>query len=176
MATIGKRDVIEALTRLGVLATERGEELELLLLGGSIMVLVFETRLATRDVDIVILRPADATSVRAMARVVAAERGWPDDWLNDAAKGFVVNISQGAVVFSAPGILVRRPSFEQLLAMKLCAWRDDVDIADARRLLQELSGDYNEVWERVSPYLQLGRELKAKYAFDDLWEESHGAA
>lgn len=58
--------------------------------------------------------------------------------------------------------------------MKLCAWRDDVDIADARRLLQELTGAYDEGWRKVEPCLQPGRELKAKYAFDDLWEESRG--
>ena len=58
--------------------------------------------------------------------------------------------------------------------MKLCAWRDDIDISDAKRLLSELPGAYNEIWQMVVPFLQPGRELKAKYAFDDLWEESHG--
>lgn len=122
----------------------------------------------------VILLPAETASIRAMAKTIAEVRGWPDDWLNDAAKGFMVGISPGPVVFSSPGIVVRRPAFEQLLAMKLCAWRDDVDVADARRLLRELSGDYNDVWQSVEPFLQPGRELKAKLAFDDLWEESHG--
>jgi hypothetical protein len=41
-------------------------------------------------------------------------------------------------------LLVKAPASEQLLAMKLSAWRDDLDIEDAR--------------------------LKARYAFDDLWE------
>lgn len=94
--------------------------------------------------------------------------------MNDAVKGFVVGLSVGSILLSAPGIEVRCPSFEQLLAMKLCAWRDDVDIADARRLLQELSRDYNQTWSIVSQYLQPGSELKGKYAFDDLWEEVHG--
>jgi hypothetical protein len=175
MSTLSKSDVVAALGRLGELADAQNQNMELVLLGGSLMVLVFETRQATRDVDVVIVSPAETAGVRAMAKTIAAERGWPDDWLNDAAKGFMVGISQGPVVFSSPGIVVRRPAFEQLLAMKLCAWRDDVDIADARRLLRELSGAYNEVWLGVEPYLQPGRELKAKFAFDDLWEESHGS-
>ena len=87
----------------------------------------------------------------------------------------MIGASVGPVIFSAPGIVVRRPAIEQLRAMKLCALRDDVDIADARRLLQELSGAYNDVWQKVEPYLQPGRELKAHYAFDDLWDESHGS-
>ncbi len=139
------------------------------------MVLVFQTREATRDVDVVILAPQETERVRAIAKLVAAERGWPDDWLNDAAKGFMVGLSHGPVVFSAAGITVRRPAIEQLLAMKLCAWRDDVDIADARRLLEELPGAYDDVWQQVTPYLQPGSELKAKYAFDDLWEEARGS-
>jgi hypothetical protein len=111
-----------------------------------------------------------------MARSIAVERGWPDDWLNDAAKGYLVGTTDGPVVFLQPGIVVKRPAIEQLLAMKLCAWRDDVDIADARRLLLELPGDYNHVWQSIETFLQTGRELKAKYAFDDLWEESHGSS
>jgi hypothetical protein len=71
---------------------------------------------------------------------------------------------------------VRRPSLEQLLAMKLSAWRDDVDIADARRLLLELAQgrSSDELWQAISPYLVPGDELKAQYAFTDLWESLYG--
>ena len=111
-----------------------------------------------------------------IARIVALERDWPEDWLNDGAKGFLVRLSAGAVVFSAPGIEVHSPATAQLLAMKLSAWRDDVDIADARRLLQEMSGERDEIWRAVEIYLVPGNELKAHYAFADLWELLHGDA
>jgi hypothetical protein len=62
----------------------------------------------------------------------------------------------------------------QLLAMKLSAWRDDVDIADARRLLQEMSSVREDVWRAVGPFLVPGNELKAQYAFVDLWEALYG--
>ncbi|GIK43493.1 MAG: hypothetical protein BroJett011_73260 [Chloroflexota bacterium] len=58
--------------------------------------------------------------------------------------------------------------------MKLSAWRDDVDIEDARRLLQDLSGAREQVWQAVEPYLVPGAELKAQYAFLDLWESLYG--
>jgi hypothetical protein len=66
------------------------------------------------------------------------EYDWPDDWLNDGAKGYMVGLTQGPNLFRAPGIEAVAPSLPQLLAMKLCAWRDDIDIADARRLLEEI--------------------------------------
>ncbi len=174
MATIDRQEILAALTRLGELAAARGEPLDLLLLGGGVMVIVFGTRNATRDLDVVILSPPDTSHVRDLAAVVAEEQHWPSDWLNDAAKGFLAGPASGPPIFQSRGIIVRRPTIEQLLVMKLCAWRDDVDIADARRLLQELSGSREDIWDRVRPLLQPGKELKATYAFDDLWEDLHG--
>jgi len=51
------------------------------------------------------------------------------------------------------------------------------DVVTALTRLGELAHaqKQNEVWLSVEPHLQPGRELKAKYAFDDLWEESHGS-
>jgi hypothetical protein len=165
MAALSKQDLVRSLTRLGELAASHGDNVELVLVGGSLMVLVFDARQSTRDVDVVILSPADISRVRNYARSVGDEMGWAADWLNDAVKGFMVGISHGPVVFNAPGIVVHRPFFSQLLAMKLSAWRDDVDISDARRLLRELSGAYDDVWQQILPFLQPGVELKAKYAF-----------
>lgn len=174
MATITRQEIVEALERLGQLAEAQGTKIELALVGGALMVLVYEARESTRDVDAIILAPREASTVRELAQVVADERGWPNDWLNDGAKGFLIGLSHGPVVFSAPGIEVRSPAIAQLLAMKLSAWRDDVDIADARRLLQEMSSAREDVWRAVEPFLVPGNELKAQYAFVDLWEALYG--
>lgn len=174
MATITRREIIEAFESLGQLAEAQGTRIELALVGGALMVLVYEARESTRDVDAIILAPREASVVRELAQTVADERGWPDDWMNDGAKGFLIGLSSGPVVFSAPGIEVCSPVTAQLLAMKLSAWRDDVDIADARRLLQEMSGSRDEIWQAVEPYLVPGSELKAQYAFADLWETLYG--
>lgn len=175
MAAISKPELVSALTHLGELAAAEGEQIELLLLGGSVMVLAFSARPSTRDVDVVILSTTDRAEVRRLAEIVADERGWPADWLNEGAKGFVVAPLAGATLLSAAGITVRMPPIELLLAMKLCAWRDDVDISDARRLLCELPGGHDSVWASVERHLQVGRELKAKYAFEDLWESVNGS-
>ena len=176
MATFTRKEIAEGIQRLGLLAVESGINIELVLIGGALMVLRFRARESTRDVDVVILAPGDAQKVRELARRVAEEYGWAEDWLNDGAKGYLIGLSSGPVVLSAPGIEVRSPDTAQLLAMKLSAWRDDVDIDDARVLLSKLSGDRDSIWRLIETYIVPGRELKASYAFADLWEAEDGSA
>lgn len=177
MATFTREEILDGLKRLGELAQEKGVTVQLTLMGGAVMVLAFEARLSTHDVDVFIRSPREARIVRELAKRVAGEREWNDDWLNDAAKGYLVGVSEGEILYAAPGIEARAPALEQLLAMKLSAWRDDVDIADARRLLEEMvksSRDREALWKRVEPYLVPGDELTAQYAFLDLWESLYG--
>ena len=174
MATFTRKEIAEGIERLGQLAVETGIKIELVLVGGALMVLRFHARESTRDDDVAILAPTDAQKVRALARRVAEEHGWPEDWLNDGAKGYLIGPSSGPVVLSAPGIEVRSPETVQLLAMKLSAWRDDIDIDDASRLLEEITGGRDEIWREVERYLIPGNELKAQYAYADLWELQHG--
>jgi hypothetical protein len=177
MATFSREEIQAGLKRLGELAQAQGFQIRLTLMGGAVMVLGYQARQSTRDVDAVILAPKEARFVRAWAKQVAEERNWPEDWLNDGAKGYLVGISDGPVLFSAPGVEARAPSLEQLLAMKLSAWRDDLDISDARRLLQEIESgrEKDEIWQSLEPYLVPGDELTAQYAFLDLWESLHGS-
>jgi hypothetical protein len=177
MGVLTRDKIVTALMRLGELALIEGYTLHLVVVGGAAMVLAYNARLSTYDIDAIFLPPPEARTVRAWAKQIASEYGWAEDWLNDAAKGYLMGLSQGPVLLSAPGIEVRQPAVEQLLAMKLCAWRDDVDIADAARLLAELApvgSKSDEVWQRIVPYLLPGRELKAQYAFADLWETTYG--
>jgi hypothetical protein len=164
MALFTKQDILSALQRLGQLAQAQGDAIELILVGGAAMVLGFEARQATHDVDAAILWPREARKVRQLAVRVAFERDWPEDWLKDAAKGYLVGLSDGGVIYTAPGIEVRLPSTMQLLAMKLSAWRDDVDISDARRLLEALGQTQNgeQIWQALEPFLLPGEELKAE--------------
>jgi len=166
MATFSREEIQEGLKRLGELAQIQGFHIQLTLVDGAVMVLEYRARQSTRDVDAVIISPREARLVRVLAKRVAEELDWPEDWLNDGAKGYLVGISEG-----------RAPSLEQLLAMKLSAWRDDLDISDARRLLQEVKSERSkdEIWQSLEPYLVPGDELTAQYAFLDLWESLYGS-
>src|SRR2546421_12982987 len=102
MATFTRREIADGIERLGQLAVASGTEIELVLIGGALMVLRFQARDSTRDVDVAIMAPPEAERVREVARTVAAEHGWPDDRLNDGAKGYLVVLSNGPGVVSAP--------------------------------------------------------------------------
>jgi hypothetical protein len=132
-----------------------------------------DARPTTKDVDVYIVKPKDARIVRQAAMRVAEALDLPDDWLNDGAKGYIHGLALGQTVFESDGLSVRALAPEQLLAMKLCAWRDSVDFDDARLLLFKLAGARTEVWARVEPFLVPGRETTACYAFEDLWENRH---
>ena len=171
------RDQIEqALRRLGEIAVSEGQTIEMLIVGGAAMMLGYNARPSTRDVDGVFFEPPLASVIRRWIEQVAMDARLPSDWLNDAAKRFLVGYSRGRKIFAAPGIECWQPLPEQLLSMKLSAWRDGRDIGDARTLLGDLtkSSNRSEIWSRVEPFLLPGSELKCQLAFNDLWDGDHG--
>jgi len=171
---LNKQEITQALQELGQLALKQGEPIELMIVGGAFMVLAYDARPATKDVDALILAPPKAVLVRQLAEQIALQKGWPTDWLNDGIKGFLQGISTGEVLLDSPGIRVYAPSIFQALAMKLSAWRDDTDIGDALHLLRQLvHQNKDELWLSIEPYLVPGTELKAQYAFEDLWKKSN---
>ena len=95
MATFSRKEIQDGLKRLGELAQAQGLHVQLALVGGAVMVLGYQARQSTRDVDVVILSPREAHLVRKLAKQVAEERDWSADWLNDGAKGYLVGISDG---------------------------------------------------------------------------------
>ena len=135
--------LIGALKRLGELLQARGVEGEICLLGGAVMVLAFNARPSTKDVD-AIFEPASV--VRRLAREVALEQDLPEDWLNDGAKGFISSRHEttSADVPQFPGLRLTVPTPEYMLAMKCMASRigtaPDVpgDVADIRFLIKRL--------------------------------------
>jgi Nucleotidyltransferase of unknown function (DUF6036) len=110
--SLSKDEIIAALSRLNEHLREAGVIGEICLFGGTAMVLAFNARLSTRDVD-AIFQPASL--IRELAAKVAAERGLAADWLNDGVKGFQA---------SNPEITQESaPQFPNLLAMKCMAAR-----------------------------------------------------
>ncbi len=86
------------------------------------MVLAFQVRPATKDVDAV-FQPTD--HIRRAAEVIKEELGLPDDWLNDGVKGWLSakgeTTETGLPQFSH--LRLTRPTPAYLLAMKSLAAR-----------------------------------------------------
>lgn len=168
-----REDILRALEALAQ-ELPSSSPTEIFIGGGAALVLLYGAREATKDVDAFVLISSDPPAVRAAARRVADSMALPEDWLNEGAKGYLQGLSPGETLFQGLTLTVRSVAPQQLLAMKLSAWRDDVDIADARLLLSKLPGDRQRVWSLVEPHIVPGRELKARYAFDDLWDLDRG--
>ena len=155
---------------------ERGRHrAELVVFGGAALVLLFRARESTKDVDAYFVTP-EASAIRRAAEAVADRLGLPADWLNDAAKGYLVELTTGATLYQSDVLTVRAASTPQLLAMKLAAWRDAIDRGDAKLLLAEMTGTADEIWSAVKPFVPTHQLDKASYAFEDLWETLHGTS
>lgn len=172
LSALGIRNAFDALSSE---LAQGDEKAEIIVVGGAALVLLFGARETTKDVDVRVLKPATAV-LRAAAARVARQLDLPEDWLNDAAKGFLVGITEGPVLYESAFLLARAPSTAQLLAMKLAAWRDAIDRDDAGLLLSKMTGSMREVWASVEPFVPAPQKDKASYAFEDLWEALHGTA
>ncbi len=125
-----------------------------------------------------------SSSARPPPRPCGSSRPlWPRSWTGQPTgsttppRGFVGQPSPGPILLEAPGIVARAVSVHQMLALKLAAWRDDVDIDDARILLRNCPSEESRdaLRNRVEVFVPRGREQTAWYAFQDLWEDVHGA-
>ena len=121
--------------------------------GGAVMCLVFQTRLATKDVD-AIFEPTE--EIRLAAKAVSARLGVPEDWLNDAAKAFFHADPPREDVLNLPNLRVWAPTARYMLAMKSISARfDSSDQQDARFLIEYLQlrapADVFEIIETYYP-------------------------
>ena len=71
--------------------------------GGAVMCLVFNARDSTKDVD-AIFEPT--REIRKASVKVAQAAGVPEDWLNDAAKGYFLSHPPSVDVLDLPNLRV----------------------------------------------------------------------
>ena len=140
--TLSKETILAALSRLDELLREKGVLGEVCIFGGAAMVLAFDARESTRDVDAIFV-PKQV--VLESARRVAEEFKLSPDWMNSGVAGFVSAqgevTGEGMPVFE--NLRVLRPTNEYLLAMKCLASRVATmgvsgDRQDVITLLREL--------------------------------------
>jgi Nucleotidyltransferase of unknown function (DUF6036) len=127
--------ILSALEALGDELTRQGIRGQIFIVGGAAMALAYSTRRVTKDIDAV-FEPKSAIYIAAAK--VAEDLGLPEDWLNDAAKGFMPGDDEHPrPVPDIRGIEVTTASPQYLLAMKLMAMRIGEDDEDIEILLRE---------------------------------------
>ena len=149
-----------------------GEELrgDVFIVGGAAMVVAYDARPATRDVD-AIWHPS--AEVRAAAARIADRRDdLATDWLNDGVKGFLPGSDRGEspVVYEGSCLTVLAGSPEYMLATKLLASRVSRDEDDVL-LLYDRCGfttvdEGLDVLERYFPGVPI--EAKVRFFLEEL--------
>ena len=152
--------LFEALNEELCLAGVRGE---IGICGGAVMCLVFNARESTKDVDAV-FRPTQ--EIRDASRSVAARLGVPDDWLNDAAKGYFLSQPPVHDVVELSNLRVWAPQADYMLAMKSVSARfDSHDLDDATFLLKHLNVERVEEAIRIIEKYYPRKVIPAKTQF-----------
>lgn len=170
--------VLRALEALSAALGKRAMQGEICLFDGTAMMLGFDARLATKDVD-ALFQPTQA--IREMARQIGEEQGLPADWINDGVKGFLSarqeTTSENLPQF--PYLRLTMPVPEYLLAMKCMAGRvggtseEPSDLADIRFLIRHLGlSSTLQVLDIVAMYYPPNRiPAKTQYLVESLFEE-----
>lgn len=150
---------------------------EMCIFGGTAMVLAFDARQATRDVDAV-FRPPEI--FRKAAAQIAEEMSLPPGWLNDGVKGFVSSTPDyvGDDLPQFPHLRIVRPSAAYLLAMKCMAARVEGydtrgDMDDVRFLANHLGlRTTGEVLDIVTRYYPADRvAIKTQYFVEEIVQQ-----
>jgi hypothetical protein len=177
-----KERIITALGNLNDRLTEKGVTGELCVFGGATMILAFDARQSTRDVDAVFVPKAE---IYQAAEQIADDMNLPLSWLNDGVKGFIS--SDGELTTDGmpqwENLRILRPITSYLLAMKCMAARvADYDTAgdkeDIKHLCKNLgvetSEDVLSIVERYYPRSRI--HVRTRYFIEEALEEMKGGS
>lgn len=138
MARLTKTEILQLLELLNEELAASDAKGELYLVGGAVMCLVLDAREATRDID-AFFKPTQL--IRQAAARVAERAKVPNDWLNDAVKGFLSPHGDFSSYLELSHLRVYVAEPHYLLAMKAAAMRlgeEFHDLEDVRYLLRYL--------------------------------------
>jgi hypothetical protein len=128
--TFDRKTLEYALAELGHRAFSAGRTVEIVIYGGSALLLTLNRQINTGDVDAVFEGNKDF--VKRLAAEMAEEFGWDENWLNDGVKGWLSNRDADPDVKALfktypaedrPGLRVYTAKPEYLFAMKCRAMR-----------------------------------------------------
>jgi Nucleotidyltransferase of unknown function (DUF6036) len=133
---LDRDDLIDGLRELVHKTHEQGiSGVSIRIVGGAALRLAYFERSTTADIDAQIEPFAEITPIITQ---IARERGWPRDWLNNEAVGFIPAWGQTVdwePIFDDDNVSISVAPIDALLAMKLNAARPGRDTEDIVQLL-----------------------------------------
>jgi hypothetical protein len=151
-AAFDRDALLDAFDRIGYAAIDAGTKLQIAVYGGSALMLASNFRFATEDVDIADIGQAWPDWLTSVVAAIGREKGWAEDWLNDAVSFHLsplAALQRDHLPFGnfprrteAVGLSIFIPTARYLLAMKLKSLRISdfekgaADMADTAHLLQ----------------------------------------
>jgi hypothetical protein len=151
-AAFDRDALLDAFDRIGYAAIDAGTKLQIAVYGGSALMIASNFRFATEDVDIADIGGEWPEWLTTAVIAIARERGWREDWLNDAVTFHLsplAELQRDHLPFGnfprraeAVGLSVFIPTARYLLAMKLKSLRISdfekgaADMADTAHLLK----------------------------------------
>jgi hypothetical protein len=169
-----KAELERMLSLLNEQLQKNGVTGEVCVVGGAAMILAFGSRESTRDIDALAIAPA---SVRTAVAQIAEANGFPQNWLNDGAKGFASGQStELKEILKFSHLRVVAPPAEYILAMKCLAARvglDEHDKEDTKFLIKHIGlRSANAVLEIVEKYYPKERiPAKTQYFIQEVCDE-----
>lgn len=133
--------------------------------GGAAIALLNPSRRVTQDIDVAIVAGGDWSR---HAADMAAERGLPADWINDAVAARIpfVGLDEWRELFREGSVTVSVASPRMLLAMKLLANRGRRDTDDIHFLLESCHvtsvDEAAEIFETYHPQDVLSASAEAR--------------
>ena len=174
---LNRETILKALALLDEALRLKETTGEICIFGGAAMILAFDGRFATRDVDAIFVPKAIVS--KAILQI-ADELGLPKNWLNDGVKGFVSE-NEDFTAESMPvyqNLRVIRPSARYLLAMKCLASRvsgygERGDVTDIKILWKHLNcKSVDEVMEIVLEYYPPAQiPAKTQFLIEEIFQE-----
>ena len=138
MSALGREQIVTLFHALNERLAAADVKGQLFVVGGAVLCLVHRARPSTQDVDAVFLPKSE---LRSIAASVAEDFDLPDNWLNDAAKGFMSDAGSFEPFLALSHLTIMTASAEYLFAMKAIAMRIGAefhDEGDVRFLLRYL--------------------------------------
>ncbi len=176
MSLLAKHDILRGLSKLDDKARAAGVLIDLAIYGGAVLTMVFDARLATRDVDAIVRgSPYSRAFLRSAALDIALEEGWPPDWLNDRVKGFLSHnedlvLMKGFQGSAIGGLRIYLAAPSYLFAMKCMAMRPDGidgshDVSDIEFLARTIGLDTPDEAFSIIEGFYPASEIPAKVRF-----------